>query len=84
MPPNGEVHHALSLPTCRNLWRKTTACQARMGPRMAENSRSSTRPYDDVVVICREMRQSVVKALTSAVGHERSFDGTTKKVCSWG
>ena len=42
-----------------------------MGPRMAENSRSSTRPYDDVVVICREMRQSVVKALTSAVGHKQ-------------
>ncbi len=35
---------------------------------MAENRQSGTRPYDDVVVICRGMRQSVVKALTSAVG----------------
>ncbi len=62
------VPHALSLPTCLNLWRKTTAYQARMGPRMAENRQSSTRPYDDVVVICRGMRQSVVKALTSDLG----------------
>ena len=62
--------HALSLPTCRNLWRNTTAYQARMGPRMAENPQSVTRPYDDVVVICRGMRQSVVKALTSELGQE--------------
>ncbi len=42
-----------------------------MGPRMAENRQSGTRPYDDVVVICRGKRQSVVKALTSAVGQTR-------------
>ncbi len=60
--------HAPSLPTCRNLWRKATVYQARMGPRMAENCQSGTRPYDDVVVICRGMRQSVVKALTSELG----------------
>ncbi len=42
-----------------------------MGPGMAENHQTGTRPNDDVVVICRGMRQFVVKALTSAVGHQR-------------
>ncbi len=45
-----------------------TAYQARMGLGMAENHQTGTRPNDDAVVICRGMRQFVVKALTSAVG----------------
>ncbi len=40
---------------------------------MAENRQSGTRPYDDVVVICRGKRQSVVKALTSVVGLPSDF-----------
>ena len=46
--------NALSLPTCRNLWRRATACQARLDPRMAEYRQSGTRPYDDVVVNVEE------------------------------
>ena len=55
-----------------------TAYQARMGLGMAENHQTGTRPNDDAVVICRGMRQYVVKALTSAVGQKRKSVTATR------
>ncbi len=77
------VPHALSLPTCRKLWRITTARWDKMTLGMAGICRFGTRPYDDVVVICRGMRQSVVKALTSAVGQLRTPATYPCHVRSW-
>ncbi len=61
-----------------------TAYQARMGLGMAENHQTGTRPNDDAVVICRGMRQSVVKALTSESGQLRTLRAALGFVRFWG
>ena len=73
MPPATGV-----LPASRGVGMGRQAYQARMGPTMAENRQPDTRLYDDVVFICGGMRESVVKALTSAVGQLETFPALSR------